>query len=202
MKKHYSMFLILLLLVFSSCEITENSIKKEPQADFIETDAEELTITSTAFAEEGLIPAKYTCKDENVSPKLKWEGLPKETKSIVIICGDTDSHAGTWIHWLVYDIPGNLNSIPENADINKIGAKLGKNSWGKNEYNGPCPSPGIPHKYCFKIFALDIKLNLESGKTVDEIEVAMKEHIIAKGELMGFFKSRLDPHDFKVWPDK
>ncbi|MCK4668326.1 YbhB/YbcL family Raf kinase inhibitor-like protein [Candidatus Dependentiae bacterium] len=201
MKKHCSLFLILLLLVFTSCKITDNSIKKEPQADFIETDAEELIITSTAFAEEGLIPDKYTCKDKNVSPKLKWEGLPKETKSIVIICGDTDAHAGTWIHWLVYDIPGNLDSIPENADINKIDAKLGKNSWGKNEYKGPCPSPGITHKYCFKIYALDIKLNLESGKTEREIETAMRGHIVAKGKLIGFFKSRMDPHDFKKWPD-
>ena len=104
---------------------------------------------------------------------------------------DPDAPIGLWVHWIVYDIPGNLNEIPENwkTCINEeSGVKTGKNSWGKNEYGGPCPPPGNPHRYFFKIYALDIKMNLDDGKTKEEIEEAMQEHIIAEGQLMGRYK--------------
>ena len=150
----------------------------------------EIKITSSAFDEGGIIPSKYTCDGINISPPLKWELLPDNTKSIAIICDDPDAPMGTWVHWVIYDIPSGITELPENIPDDKklnIGAVQGKNDFKKIGYGGPCP-PGGTHRYFFKIYALDKALNLKPGITKSELLKAMENHILAKGQLMGKYK--------------
>ena len=149
-----------------------------------------MEITSSLFVHEDMIPAKYTCDGQNISPPLTWSGAPKETKSFALICDDPDAPAGTWIHWVIFDIPANVNSLPEKFSRQEEIAGLGKN--GKNSsrrygYDGPCP-PGGTHRYYFKLYALDTMLNLNAGLSKEELLKAMKGHILAEAQVMGRYK--------------
>lgn len=146
------------------------------------------TISSPEFAQNQTIPMKFTCEGANVAPTLIWEGFPEETKSFALIMDDPDAPGGTWVHWVLFNIPAttkHLNSQNSTPD----GAVNGTNSWGKKSYGGPCPPTG-QHHYLFKIYALDTKLALTSKATKEEVEVAMKEHILAKAELIGVYKKQ------------
>jgi len=142
-------------------------------------------IKSKAFTNNGSIPEKYTCDGDDMSPPLSWTGVPVGTKSIVIIVDDPDADEKTWVHWVIYDLSPSVNSLQENA-LN-INGKQGITDFGKTGYNGPCPPSGT-HRYFFKIYALDVLLNLPSGKTKQYIEEAMKGHILAQSELVGTYK--------------
>lgn len=146
---------------------------------------EKLKITSPAFKESGDIPDKYACNGENVNPEIKIEGIPAEAKSLVLIVDDPDAPAGDWVHWVVFNIPvaGSALKIEENS----APGEEGMNDFKKTNYGGPCPPPGNAHRYFFKVYALDTKLNL-SFATKQDVELAMKNHILAKGWLMGKFK--------------
>jgi Raf kinase inhibitor-like YbhB/YbcL family protein len=146
-----------------------------------------LAVTSTAFGAIQNIPKSYTCDGADISPPLAWGTVPNNSKSIVVICDDPDASVGTWVHWVCYDIPPVVDSLPEAvpaSDTLSCGGKQGKNDFGKPGYGGPCPPSGT-HRYFFKVYALDMALNLPSGKTKREIEKAMKGHILASGELVG-----------------
>jgi len=146
-----------------------------------------ITITSIAFTEGGIIPRDYTCDGKNISPPLTWVGVPECTKSIAIICDDPDAPMGTWVHWLLFNIPATVNELPQgmpNAKVLENGSKHGINDFRKFGYGGPCP-PGGTHRYYFKIYALDIKLMQEPGLTKSELLKAIKDHILAEGQLMG-----------------
>ena len=149
-----------------------------------------ITITSSAFAEGGMIPRKYTCDAEDISPDLKWSGVPKEARSLALICDDPDAPVGTWVHWVLYNLPpdatGLASGIPPEAAL-KNGARHGKNDFRKLCYGGPCP-PGGTHRYFFKLYALDTALNLDTGSTKAQLLAAMKGHILAEGQLMGKYK--------------
>lgn len=138
-----------------------------------------IMITSNAFENGGKIPAKYTCDGQNVNPPFEFEDIPHGTQSLVLIIGDPDSPSGDFVHWVVWNImPGsgiNENSVP---------GVVGKNSYGKISYNGPCPSSGT-HGYLFRVLALDTELELESGSKIDELEDAMKGHVLSEGQLIG-----------------
>jgi len=142
----------------------------------------ELVVTSSAFGNKKSIPPKYTCDDEDVNPPLNIEGVPEETKSLVLVVEDPDSPSGLWIHWLVWNIlpTGKIkeNSIPgiEGLTTNK-----------RRGYGGPCPSSGT-HRYFFKVYALDTKLDLNENAQKQDVEKAMENHILAKGELVGLYK--------------
>jgi len=142
-----------------------------------------ITITSSAFTEGMMIPKKHTCDAEDISPDLKWSGVPKEAKSLALICDDPDAPVGTWVHWVLFNIPA---GVPLDAAL-KNGARHGKNDFRKLGYGGPCP-PGGTHRYFFKIYALDTLLTLESGSTKAQLVAAMKGHILAEGQLMGKYK--------------
>ncbi|TFF84411.1 YbhB/YbcL family Raf kinase inhibitor-like protein, partial [Candidatus Heimdallarchaeota archaeon] len=118
-------------------------------------------LSSPVFKHNGSIPKKYTCQGEDISPPLKIANIPDKTKSLVLIVDDPDAPVGTWIHWLAWDIDPKITNIEE-ASTPK-GATIGKNSWGKNEYGGPCPPKG-EHRYFFKLYALDKTLNINSRK--------------------------------------
>ncbi|HEX9616710.1 MAG TPA: YbhB/YbcL family Raf kinase inhibitor-like protein [Anaerolineales bacterium] len=143
-----------------------------------------LPITSSAFSEGASIPRKYTCDGENVSPPLSWSAVPDMTASLVVIVDDPDAPRGNWVHWVLYDLPPDLESLQEGAQ----GAGLaGMNDSRKEGYSGPCPPPGPAHRYFFKIYALDAALKLKGGATKAEVEKAMAGHILAQGQLMGTF---------------
>jgi Raf kinase inhibitor-like YbhB/YbcL family protein len=147
-----------------------------------------LEIHSPVFVQGGDIPKQYTCDGADVSPPLLWSGHPKETQSIALIADDPDAPAGTWVHWVLFDLPESTRSLDENVPKREelpSGARQGRNDFRKIGYGGPCPPPGKPHRYFFKLYALDAKLNLKAGATKADVENAMQGHILAQAELMG-----------------
>jgi Raf kinase inhibitor-like YbhB/YbcL family protein len=146
-----------------------------------------ITITSTAFPEGGMIPQDYTCDGVDISPPLAWSGVPDGTKSLALICDDPDAPMGTWVHWVLFDIPVNIGELSANIPPEKIiqnGAKHGINDFRKLGYGGPCP-PGGTHRYYFKVYALDTEINVEAGITKAQLLQAMEGHILAEGQLIG-----------------
>ncbi len=149
-----------------------------------------LKVSSSAFEEGDMIPIKYTCDGEDVSPPLAWEGVPEGTRSIALICDDPDAPVGTWVHWVLYNLPPDSKGLPEAvppAEVLENGARHGKNDWQRLGYGGPCP-PGGTHRYYFKVYALDTVLELESGTTKAQLLEAMEGHVLAEGQLMGRYK--------------
>lgn len=143
----------------------------------------ELKLTSRAFADGGQIPQKYTCDGEDVNPPLTISGVPENTQSLVLIVDDPDAPRGVWDHWLVWKISPTTGEVPENSV--PAGAVQGTNSFGKVSWGGPCPPPGPAHRYVFKLYALDISLDLAAGARKAEIEQALTGHILAQTQLVG-----------------
>ncbi len=142
----------------------------------------EFRIKSSAFEDNTMIPSKYTCDGENINPELIIENIPQGAKSLALIVDDPDAPMGTWDHWIVWNIPL-LNKIGENS----VPGIQGLNSWGRNDYGGPCPPSGT-HRYFFKLYALDTDLDLDQNSTKSELEKAMSPHIIAKTQIIGLYK--------------
>jgi Raf kinase inhibitor-like YbhB/YbcL family protein len=143
-----------------------------------------------SFAEGAVIPKRYTCEGDDASPQIRWSGQSDAAKSFVLIVDDPDAPAGTWVHWVQFDIPGTTHELPEGS-----GAKAGiagTNSFGKPGYGGPCPPKGHgPHRYYFRLYALKVdKLGLKQGAKREEVDRAMKPHIIAQAEYMGRYERR------------
>ena len=143
-----------------------------------------LELTSDAFANGQSIPAKYTCTGRNISPALAWNETPSGTRSFALIMDDPDAPLGTWVHWVLFNIPAEARSLQENIDTSAM--SVGKNSWGDLGYGGPCPPSGT-HRYYFKLYALDSTLSLLPGATKEQMLQEMKGRILAQGELMGTF---------------
>jgi len=139
-----------------------------------------MKLTSPEFENNGDIPEKYTCQGEDINPELNIEDSPDEAKSLVLIIEDPDAPPGTWLHWLVYDIPSDRTSIGEDS----VPGTQGMNDFDRVEYGGPCPPSG-EHRYFFRAYALDSELDLEEGASRPEIENAMEGHVIEDCELMG-----------------
>ncbi|MFM6036605.1 MAG: YbhB/YbcL family Raf kinase inhibitor-like protein [Sphaerospermopsis kisseleviana] len=149
-----------------------------------------MKLTSSAFVDNGLIPAKYTCDGADISPPLNWEEIPPNTQSLALIVDDPDAPKMTFVHWVIYDIPSSVNQLPEKIVGGKtipMGGIQGKNDFGKLGYGGPCPPSGT-HRYFFHLYALDKKLNLEPGVSKNQILTAMAGHVLAKAELMGKYQ--------------
>lgn len=185
----------LLLSLLMSCVITV-AAQDEEKADTLikggETMAMAMTVTSTAFEEGGMIPSKYTCDADDISPALSWDGVPENTKSLALICDDPDAPAGIWVHWVIYNIPSDTGGLPEKCPADekfKDGTRTGINSWGKFGYGGPCP-PGGTHRYYFKLYALDTVLDLSGKVDKKELLKGMEEHILAEAQLMGKYKRK------------
>jgi Raf kinase inhibitor-like YbhB/YbcL family protein len=148
------------------------------------------SLSSSAFQNGGDIPKKYTCEGADVSPELFWTSSPNGTQAFALIADDPDAPAGTWTHWVLYDLPQNTSSLEENVpktDQLANGGRQGRNDFKKIGYGGPCPPPGKPHRYFFKLYALDRKLDLKPGASRAEAEEAMKGHVLGQAELMGKF---------------
>jgi Raf kinase inhibitor-like YbhB/YbcL family protein len=144
-------------------------------------------LTSPDFAEGAAIPKKFTCKGADISPALEWSGAPTSAQNYALIVEDPDAPSGTFTHWLVFDIPRNLNGLKQGAgNDQQSGFSQGKNDFGKIGYGGPCPPSGV-HHYIFRLFALSQKLVLPSDAAKEQLEKAMKGKILAQSSLTGTF---------------
>lgn len=147
-----------------------------------------LSISSPSFSSGGEIPKKFTCDGPDVSPQLVWTEPPSGTKSFALLVDDPDAPVGTWNHWTIWNVPASARGLGEGVKKETTlpdGSEQGKNDFRKTGYNGPCPPPGKPHRYYFKLFALDTKLDLKLGASKHELEAAMKGHILAQAEWLG-----------------
>jgi Raf kinase inhibitor-like YbhB/YbcL family protein len=142
-----------------------------------------MQLSGSAITEGAPIPKKYTADGVDVSPALQWQGAPPTTKSFALICDDPDAPRGTWVHWVLFNLPADKTELPEAVPAT-VGVQ-GKNDFGKLGYGGPSPPKGKPHRYFFKIYALDALLDLKAGATKPQLEKAMAGHILAQGQLMG-----------------
>lgn len=146
-----------------------------------------MKLTTPAFSDGALIPAKFTCDGANVSPPLHWSELPAGTKALALIVDDPDAPRGVFVHWLAYGIPNSMDGLPEGfGTAAKIphGVKQGKNGFGSLGYGGPCPPSGT-HRYFFHLYALDAEPDVTPGASREALERAINPHVIAKAELMG-----------------
>ena len=146
-----------------------------------------LEITSSVFSEGEMIPTRYTCDGPDVSPDLAWSGIPETAQSLALICDDPDAPMGTWVHWVLFNIPAGASGLAAEISSDATledGAQHGTNDFGRLGYGGPCPPGGI-HRYFFKLYALDTRLDLNSGITKAQLADAMEGHVLAEAQLMG-----------------
>lgn len=177
--RHRQVFPICVIILFFLFSVTADGEEKSP-----------MKITSSAFKEGEMIPVLYSCKGQDISPPLQWDGIPSTTKSLVLISDDPDAPMGTWVHWVYFNIPQAVRILPVNMEkgpSSSLGGIQGKNSWGRNGYGGPCPPSGT-HRYFFTVYALDILLDLKADAQKDDVLKAADGHILAKCSLMGRFK--------------
>jgi Raf kinase inhibitor-like YbhB/YbcL family protein len=147
-------------------------------------------LTSSAFPSGGEIPKQYTCKGSDISPPLEWTGAPQRTASFALIMDDPDAPAGTWVHWVLWNAPATAHTLPEGVPKREQlddGTRQGLNSFHKVGYNGPCPPGGKTHRYFFRLYALDGKLELASSASRADLDAAMKGHVLGQAEYMGTF---------------
>jgi len=152
----------------------------------------DIKITSSAFQDGGLIPAKYTCDGADVSPPLQWDNVPQTAKSIALICDDPDAPMGTFVHWVLFNLPAEIRQLSEKVAADKTlpsGARQGTSGFGRVGYGGPCPPSGT-HRYFFKIYALDTTLDLPAGARKSDLLKVMEGHILGQGQLVGKYKRR------------
>jgi Raf kinase inhibitor-like YbhB/YbcL family protein len=177
---HWIIVIAFLICLFGLC----------PQAFSAKKGGIVMKITSSVFTEGSIIPSKYTCDGQDISPPLEWKDIPAGTKSFALICDDPDAPRGTWVHWVAYNIPPNISKLDENVKPElelKNGVIQGNNDWPKIGYGGPCPPSGT-HRYYFKLYALDTILPIKPGASKAQLLNAMKGHVIAEAQLMGKYK--------------
>ncbi len=173
---------VALALVVAGCTSPGPSQQPTPPAT--------MALSSPAFGAGETIPARYTCDGEDISPPLRWEGIPEGTRSFALIVDDPDAPVGTFIHWVLYNIPAERSDLPEGVprqlEVPGIGLQ-GTNDFKDNRigYRGPCPPPGKPHRYFFKLYALDTTLDVVKGASAATVERAIRGHILAQGQLIG-----------------
>lgn len=147
-------------------------------------------LSSSAFGSGTEIPQQYTCKGADGSPALDWSGIPAKTASFALIMDDPDAPGGTWVHWVLWNVPATTHSLPQDVpqqDQLSDGSRQGRNSFKKIGYNGPCPPGGQTHRYFFRLYALDSRLDLAAGASREQLDAALKGHVLGKAEYMGTF---------------
>jgi hypothetical protein len=188
MLKKSFLFFIAIIVMYSCQSKDKEKVQTNSTQEIKEKELKmEFKLTSSAFEEGGMIPQKYTCDSDDVSPPLMWGTVPEGTKSLILICDDPDAPVGTWVHWVLYDLPSNIKELPENVPVDETlenGAKQGTNDFGNIGYGGPCPPSGT-HRYVFKLYALDSMLELGPGKIKAEVLDAIEGHLLAETQLMG-----------------
>ena len=149
------------------------------------------SLSSTSFQDGAAIPIKHTCDGADVSPPLAWSGAPPGTRGFALIADDPDAPAGTWVHWVLYNLPATVSDLPENiAKVESLdlgGARQGRNDFRRPGYGGPCPPPGPAHRYFFRLYALDAPLTLKAGAQKKDLEAAMQGHVLGTAQLVGSY---------------
>jgi len=186
MSKHHPLWIWLALAIglLAACQGQETASSQQPALGV------ELRVESTAFSESQVIPTRFTCDGDDVSPPLSWSEPPPDTQSLALIAEDPDAPGGTWDHWVLFNIPAASRFLPEGVPADPLPSELGShgsNSWHRLGYGGPCPPAGSTHRYYFHLYALDTVLDLEAGSTKEEVEEGMQDHILAEGSLMARF---------------
>jgi Raf kinase inhibitor-like YbhB/YbcL family protein len=182
------MSLGLFLLLFLSCAGRQQQIAQP--ANTPKEDKAEIKLTSAAFKDGQSIPRPYTCDGVNISPPLEWSGVPRAAKTLAIVCDDPDAPGGTWVHWVLYNLPADNIGLVENLPTTEklaAGGFQGPNDSGKIGYGGPCPPSGT-HRYFFRVYALDSELPLKAGATKTDLTKAMEGHTLVQGQLMGTYR--------------
>lgn len=149
-----------------------------------------IELTSKAFTDGGMIPNRYTCDGEDISPPLAWRGVPDGTRSLALTCDDPDAPVKTWVHWVLFNLPPDGGLLPEGVPPWKSlsdGIRQGHNDFGRIGYGGPCP-PGGTHRYYFRLYALDTVLELPAGINKEQLLQGMEGHVLAEGRLMGRYQ--------------
>jgi len=175
--------ILLILAALSACQGTQPAPQAGPESGTT------IQLESSVFEDQGTIPQRFTCDGEDLSPPLSWSEPPAGTQSLLLVFDDPDAPVGTWDHWLLFNIPPTIRSLPEgipaDAVVEGIGTH-GSNSWHRLGYGGPCPPKGSTHRYFFRLYALDTFLDLGAGAGKDELAKAMQGHMLAMGQLMGW----------------
>jgi len=190
-KKYRYFALPLCAVLLLASPVTERARAAAAQAAAQKAPEAKFQLTSSSFAADSAIPAKYTCDGANVSPALAWTEPPAGTQSFALVVDDPDVPNKTAIHWLIYDLPPTTRALPEGVPTKaKLpdGSRQGKNDPGKIGYGGPCPSPGAAHHYFFKLYALDYQTGLKPKAKGADVEAAIKGHILAQAELIARFQ--------------
>ena len=174
------LLLALLLAVpfLASCRHHEQAIAA--------TSGAALTLSSESL-KDGMVPKEFTCDGEDKSPALTWTAPPANAKSLVLTVTDPDAPGGSFTHWVLYNLPANINGLPEGVPKQgqlAHGGRQGKTDFGKVGYGGPCPPAGTPHRYVFTLYALDVEVDVPAGAPRDHVETAMKGHVVGQGELV------------------
>lgn len=178
--------LSVLLLAVPSCGRSSGGL--EPPQD---SQGTVFQVESLAFKAGGEIPKKFTCEGEDISPALRWTHPPRGTQSFALIAEDPDAPSGTWVHWVVYDLPGSLRELPDDVPKQRAlpgGGAQGRNDFGRIGYGGPCPPPGSAHHYFFKLYALGTTLRPRTGATKEEVLKAARGHILGVAQFVALFK--------------
>ncbi len=184
-------YLIALAFLFSAI-----IYKDDPKAiiEAMSTKERFMKLTSAAFKQGETIPARHTCEGDNISPALLWMGAPAAVKSFALIADDPDAPAGTWVHWVIYNIPPEAKGLPEavpDAKTLEDGSLQGVNDFKKTGYGGPCPPKGHgSHRYFFKLYALNSMLNLDAGVSKPDLEKAIKDRILGRADLIGRYERK------------
>ncbi len=181
--RKFRSFLILLLGCGAMVARSDPAVKERSAMTF--------SVTSTAFRAGAEIPKKFTCEAIDVSPALQWSGAPAKSASFALIVDDPDAPVGTWVHWVLWNLPASAQSLPENVPKREQlddGIRQGRNDFRKIGYNGPCPPAGKTHHYIFRLYSLDAMLNLSPGATRRDLDTAMNGHILGQAEYMGTFR--------------
>lgn len=181
----FSFFILLFVLCLAAILPAGCTSEQPPQVQAT------LSLSSAAFQDGGIIPVKYTCQGQDISPPLSWSEPPAGTQSLAIIVEDPDAPGGMFTHWVLFNIP------PDNRGLNEAaspqarlpgGVREGKNDFGKIGYGGPCPPSGKAHRYQFNLYALDTTMNLESGASRKQVLDALEGHTLARGQLTGLYQ--------------
>lgn len=183
MKKLYRL-LSITIFIFIIAALFYGCAPRKTQETFITPNNIAMKLTSSEFEHNKPIPSKYSCDGNDVNPPLQISEVPEEAESLALIMDDPDAPAGTWDHWLLWNIDPKTTEI--SADSVPTSAVQGQNSWGRSDYGGPCPPTGA-HRYVFKLYALDTTLKLGSHANKAELQTAMKDHILDQAELIGMY---------------
>jgi hypothetical protein len=188
--KSKSVLIIVLSLIFFACQNKNTGTSRDKQTQKTERKGSELKLSSSSFKDGEMIPVRYTCEGENLSPQLSWTGIPVGTKSLAILCDDPDAPAGDWVHWVVFNIPPEATELQESFPRDKKlndGSCQGSNDFGKYGYDGPCPPSGT-HRYFFKLYAVDKLLEKDTGITKAELLEEIEGHVLGQVQIKCKYK--------------